>query len=95
MCQVNMVTAAKYPIEKFTIQTDDNYLLALYRIPSSPKMPLQKVNREAVLLINGILLSSIDYIVAGPGKALGKPLPHATEMHISPYWSHSFAFDSL
>lgn len=65
-----MVTAANYPIEKYTVQTEDNYILAVYRIPASPKSA-KKANREAVLLIHGLLLSAVDYIVSGPKKALG------------------------
>lgn len=68
--KMKMITAVNYPIEKYTVQTSDNYLLALYRIPASPKTA-PKSNREVVMLIHGLLMSSADYLVLGPQKALG------------------------
>lgn len=65
-----MATAAKYPIEKHTVQTSDGYMLALHRIPHSPKQAAGG-SRKAVLLVHGLLMTAADYVVLGPEQALG------------------------
>lgn len=66
-----MIKDAGYPVENYTVQTSDGYLLGLYRIPGSPKNT-GKTPTKAVLLMHGLLSSAADYLVMGPSKALGK-----------------------
>ncbi|KDR16428.1 Lipase 3 [Zootermopsis nevadensis] len=58
-----------YPAESHTVQTDDGYLLTLHRIPHGKEVAA-RADRPPVLLQHGLLSSSADWVVNGPGKAL-------------------------
>lgn len=58
-----------YSVETHTILTDDGYFLTVHRIPISKKNP-KKVLQKTVLLHHGLLGSSADWVITGPGKAL-------------------------
>ncbi|XP_021946264.1 lipase 3 [Folsomia candida] len=58
-----------YPVEEHNVTTDDNYILTMYRIPysnSSPPAP----GKIPVLLVHGLLASSVQWLWQPPDKAL-------------------------
>ena len=58
-----MIRKAGYPVETHIVQTEDGYLLTLYRIP--------RQNGAPVLLQHGLLTSSADFLILGKDKGLG------------------------
>ncbi|KAG5861546.1 hypothetical protein JTB14_028397 [Gonioctena quinquepunctata] len=64
-----------YPVEKHEIQTEDGYLLTLYRIPHGRYQENKQPNNKAVLINHGLLGSAEAYLMLGPNKALGYFLP--------------------
>ncbi|KYN08589.1 PREDICTED: lipase 3-like [Cyphomyrmex costatus] len=56
------IRKAGYPAEAHVIQTEDGYLLTLYRIPNK--------NGSPVLLQHGLLCSFIDFLIPGKDKGL-------------------------
>lgn len=53
------------------VQTEDGYLLTLFRIPYGIKNNNSDVqNKPVVLLVHGLLLSGEDFVVLGPEKGL-------------------------
>lgn len=67
-----------YPAEVHEVITEDGYILGVHRIPrgrNETKDP--NVVKPVILLQHGLLASSADYIVAGPGKALAYLLADA------------------
>ncbi|CAG0907624.1 unnamed protein product [Darwinula stevensoni] len=59
-----------YPVETHTVTTSDGYMLDIHRIPHGSSGP-GKRPRIPVLIQHGLLCSSADWLVSGPGKALG------------------------
>lgn len=59
-----------YPVEVHpNVQTEDGYLLTLFRIPYGIKGNNSDVaNRPAVLLVHGLVCSAEDWVVLGPEK---------------------------
>lgn len=51
-----MIGDQEYPSEKHTIQTDDGYILSVYRIPKIGQGHNQS-NRKVILLMHGTVLS--------------------------------------
>jgi len=64
--QLQMIKKAGYPAEAHIIQTEDGYLLTIYRIPSK--------NSSSVLLQHGLLSSFADFLIPGKNKGLGMTL---------------------
>ncbi|CAK1556243.1 unnamed protein product [Leptosia nina] len=60
-----------YPIEEHTVLTPDGYLLGMHRIPHGRDKNNRPGDRPAVLVMHGLLGSSADYILSGPGNGLG------------------------
>ncbi|ETN67158.1 lysosomal acid lipase [Anopheles darlingi] len=58
----NSITKHGYPVELHRVTTSDGYILTLVRIPAPGK--------PAVLILHGLLSSSIDWTVQGPAKSL-------------------------
>ncbi|XP_062540112.1 lipase 3-like [Armigeres subalbatus] len=58
-----LITKYDYPVEVHHTTTEDGYMLELHRIPSSPGSPV-------VFLMHGLLCSSADWILIGPGNGL-------------------------
>ncbi|KAJ2951726.1 hypothetical protein O0L34_g13890 [Tuta absoluta] len=50
-----------YKLQTFTVETEDGYLLALYRIPG---------NGDPILVVTGITSSAVDWFTAGPQSCL-------------------------
>ncbi|XP_050085818.1 lipase 1-like [Anopheles aquasalis] len=61
-----LVTKYGYGVEEHPITTDDGYRLILHRVNSENTRP----NATVVLLMHGLLCSSADWVVIGPGNAL-------------------------
>lgn len=47
---MDMIQSERYPAEKHTLQTDDGYILTVYRIPNMNK---QRTNRKVMLFMHG------------------------------------------
>jgi len=60
--QPQLIQKAGFHVETHIVQTEDGYLLTLYRIPN---------NGSSVLLQHGLLTSSADWIIPGKDKGLG------------------------
>merc|ERR1739838_1008706 len=66
-----MIVDAGYPVETHDIVTDDGYILRLHRIPhTADSRRTQTTYRPAVFLQHGLLSSSADWVVTGPGNGL-------------------------
>lgn len=66
-----MITEAGYPIEvHLNVETEDGYLLNLYRIPYG-KSGQTDGTRPVILLMHGLLGSAEDWLVRGPSNGLG------------------------
>lgn len=71
--QPDLVRKYNYPLEVHHVMTPDGYILEMHRIPHgrdnnnspSPDKPI-------VFLQHGLLSSSADWVLKGPGTALGK-----------------------
>ncbi|XP_017143216.1 lipase 3-like [Drosophila miranda] len=59
-----------YPVEKHTAVTQDGYILALYRIPNSPRRPSTSGPKPAVLFVHGMTCSSDYWVIIGPDQGL-------------------------
>ncbi|XP_024882714.1 uncharacterized protein LOC112461630 [Temnothorax curvispinosus] len=59
-----MIQKAGFPAEAHIVQTEDGYLLTLYRIPGNNSSP-------PVLLQHGLLTSFADWLIPGRDKGLG------------------------
>lgn len=66
-----MCTQEGIPIERHTVTTDDGYLLGLYRIPAN------RSDAPAVLLMHGLFASGADYLTLGPRYSLAYVLAEA------------------
>lgn len=67
--QVNLIKENGYPVENYTIQAEDGYLLALYRIPHG--INGTEANKNVVLLNHGLGGSAGDYLTIGPRRSMG------------------------
>ncbi|XP_056648775.1 lipase 3-like [Diorhabda sublineata] len=63
-----MIAEAGYPVETHWVTTPDGYNLCLHRIPHAKN---GSSNKKVVYLQHGILVSSSDWILFGPGNSLG------------------------
>jgi hypothetical protein len=54
------------------VTTEDGYILTMHRIPYSPASNSSERARPIVFLQHGLISSSVDWVIMGPGKALGK-----------------------
>jgi lysosomal acid lipase/cholesteryl ester hydrolase len=66
-----MIIKNGYPLEIHTATTSDGYIISMHRIPYSPKHNKTRTDRPVVYLQHGLFCSSIDWVILGPGKALG------------------------
>ncbi|XP_049280497.1 lipase 3-like [Anopheles funestus] len=57
------VTRHGYPVELHKVTTQDGYILSLVRIPG-------KSDKAPVLIVHGLLSSSVDWTVQGPDKSI-------------------------
>ncbi|KAJ8727886.1 hypothetical protein PYW08_016271 [Mythimna loreyi] len=67
-----------YPIEVHTVETSDGYILEAHRIPHGRDQNNDpSVKRPVVFVMHGLLSSSADFLVLGPGSALAYVLAEA------------------
>ncbi|XP_026333012.1 lipase 3-like [Hyposmocoma kahamanoa] len=66
-----LVQRYNYPVEVHNVQTSDGYILTIHRIPHGRDRNNEPGPRPVVLLMHGMLSSSADYLVLGPGNSLG------------------------
>lgn len=69
----DLVERWDYPLEHYTVQTHDGYLLGLYRISHGRSHDARNhtSNRPAVLLQHGLLMSSAAWVDNSPKQSLG------------------------
>ncbi|XP_066999666.2 lipase 3 [Anabrus simplex] len=57
-----------YPVEIHEVTTEDGYILTMHRVPYSPVSPLVDGTKKPPILVqHGLLSSSADWVVMGPG----------------------------
>lgn len=66
-----------YPAETHTVTTADGYILTMHRIPYSPTSNSTETPGSVVFLQHGLLSSSVDWVIMGPGKGLAYLLADA------------------
>lgn len=64
-----MISREGYPVEKHTVETDDGYLLGVYRIPHGKK-DTTTGNRPAVYMLHGLYSTGADWVMLGPKRSL-------------------------
>lgn len=68
--QSHLISAHGYPFEEHRVQSADGYILTLFRIPGTPANP-SPAGKPVVFVQHGLLSSSADWVVTGPGHGLG------------------------
>ncbi|CAG9793851.1 unnamed protein product [Diatraea saccharalis] len=66
-----LVRKYRYPLEVHTLTTEDGYILEMHRIPHGRDNNNVPGPRPVVFLMHGLLSSSADWIVKGPGCSFG------------------------
>ncbi|CAD6993542.1 lipase 3 [Ceratitis capitata] len=66
-----------YPVEEHKVQTSDGYILTMHRIPYSPNLNNNDEERPVAFLMHGLLCSSSDWVLGGPGRGLAYILSEA------------------
>ncbi|KAI8442391.1 hypothetical protein MSG28_005909 [Choristoneura fumiferana] len=73
-----LVRKYNYPLEVHTLTTTDGYILGFHRIPHGRDQNNDpNVKRPIVFLMHGLLSSSADWVLMGPGCAFGYILAEA------------------
>lgn len=65
---MDLIKEQGYPVENYTIETEDGYLLALYRIPHG--INSSEPNTRVVLMNHGLSASSSDYLTMGSERGI-------------------------
>lgn len=73
---IEIITRHGYPWESYEVPTPDSYVLTVFRIPGSPQSP-PAFRKPVVFLQHGLLCSSADWVVTGPGQSLAYILADA------------------
>ncbi|XP_013172127.1 PREDICTED: lipase 3-like [Papilio xuthus] len=61
-----------YPVESHNVRTSDGYILQMFRIPHGrDQNNVPGVKKPVVFLMHGLLASSADWVLMGPGSAFG------------------------
>ena len=62
-----------YPIQRFTVTTEDGFILQIHRIPFGRINPsTDHHHRPAVFLQHGLFCSSADWVFLAPNQSLGE-----------------------
>lgn len=69
--QPELIRKYGYPEESHEVETEDGYLITMHRIPGLKVNPNGVGKGTPVMLMHGLLSSSADWVINGPGKALG------------------------
>lgn len=67
--QTQLIEKNGYSAESHEIKTEDGYIITIHRIPKGKSN--NESHKTPVLLMHGLMSSSTDWIVNGPGKSLG------------------------
>lgn len=77
MTTPQLIALHGYKAESHTITTEDGYILTVHRIPRSKHDYDDMYSKKTVLLHHGLLASSADWVLPGPGKGLAYILSDA------------------
>ncbi|XP_059061103.1 lipase 1-like [Achroia grisella] len=77
-----LITSAGYPNEKHRAKTSDGYILQMHRIPAGRRATRRSdapnaKGKKAILIIHGLLGSSLDFVIMGPERSLAYILADA------------------
>ncbi|XP_047027063.1 lipase 3-like [Helicoverpa zea] len=67
----DLIRKYRYPVEVHNVTTQDGYILQMHRIPhgrDANNVPNRK--KPVVFIMHGLLSSSADFVIMGPGSAL-------------------------
>ena len=70
-CQRQLIEKYGYWGETHEVRTQDGYILELHRI-TGPNSNRDPDGKQPILLVHGLLSSSIDWIIMGPDSAFGR-----------------------
>ncbi|CAH0547938.1 unnamed protein product [Brassicogethes aeneus] len=73
---VEYVTSLGYPIESHIVETEDNYILKIFRIPHGKKFK-KTSRRTPIILMHGILAGPESFAMLGPDRSLSFRLAEA------------------
>lgn len=59
-----------YPCEIHEVTTEDGYILGVHRLPNGRRNRSNR-NRIPVIVQHGLMGSSADFLLQGPGRSLG------------------------
>lgn len=66
-----LISSKGYPVEDYTVQTKDGYLLSVQRIPHGKVKSHATGNKPVVFLQHGLLSSATDWVINFPSQSLG------------------------
>ncbi|CAG9768046.1 unnamed protein product [Ceutorhynchus assimilis] len=67
---IDIVKSHGYPTEVYEVETEDGYLLDIFRVPFGRNSTTKVPNRYPLLLAHGLMGSAENFIIGGPTKAL-------------------------
>ncbi|XP_019876909.2 lipase 3-like [Aethina tumida] len=67
----NYLKKYNYTLEDHTVTTSDGYILGLHRITTGRNGIYATEGKPPILLVHGLISSSMDYVNYGPGRSLG------------------------
>ncbi|XP_011564570.2 lipase 1 [Plutella xylostella] len=70
----DLIARYNYPVEQHFVTTSDGYILQMHRIPHGRDRNNQPGDRTAVYLLHGMMQSSADWVLMGPGEGLAYTL---------------------
>ncbi|VVC96005.1 unnamed protein product [Leptidea sinapis] len=68
--QPDLVRKYRYPLEEHTVITPDGYILGMHRIPHGRDNNNEPKDKPIIFLMHGLLGSSSDFVLMGPGSGL-------------------------
>ncbi|KAG5869356.1 hypothetical protein JTB14_013647 [Gonioctena quinquepunctata] len=69
--EIEQIKYHGYPLETHEVQTEDGYILTLYRIPHGKNNVFNGRNNNAVLVQHGLFGNAEKFVFLGPSKSLG------------------------
>ncbi|XP_032520501.2 lipase 3-like [Danaus plexippus] len=66
----DLVRKYNYPFEEYNVTTEDGYILGLHRIPHGRDRNNKPGKKSVVFLMHGLLSSSAENVLMGPGSGL-------------------------
>ncbi|CAH0547937.1 unnamed protein product [Brassicogethes aeneus] len=66
---VEYVTSFGYPIETYMVETEDGYILKIFRIPHGKKFK-KASKKPPIILMHGVLAGAESYVMLGPTRSL-------------------------